>query len=284
MIGEPAGGLFVRADQFVFRLNPGAAATADLYATRFGQPYAGAAVITVPVPGRLQPDSPLAPGQAPPVAVPADAVSYPVRVVTDARGRARLRLRARDPGRPRDYIDGQVYALCPVLEDTIAVPGDPYPYNQWNFVSLLVWSGFSPGEPPTWHGDVEPVLRQYANLYPVMRDFLDLGDYASVCANAKRLMFAFGLDAGDPDSMPVTRDLSAAKRDTILRWLSEPGEDGKPLLGEPPRAHRGAAPASLPGAAAAPDGQAPPHRGGKASAASRRPAARYAAPSAGWTR
>jgi hypothetical protein len=305
VISEPSSGLFVRADQFVFRLTPGQGAAADLYATRFGRPYAGAGVITVPVPGQLQPDSPLAPGQAPPVAVPADAVYYPVRVVTDARGQARLRLRARDPGRPRDYIDGQVYALCPVLEETIAVPGDPYPYNQWNFVSLRVWSGFTPGEPPTWHGDIEPVLRQYANLYPVMRDFLDLGDYESVCANAKRLAFSFGLGIGDPDSMPVTRDLSAAKRNAILRWLSEPGEDGKPLLGEPLRpagsvparaVTASAVPAStgpastgpastgpagagpLPGAAPPPPGgQVPPRHGGKASAASRRPAARHGA-------
>jgi hypothetical protein len=287
VISEPAGGQFVRADQFVYRLDPGEGVTAELHATRFGQPYAGAAVITVPVPGQLQPDSALAPGQAPPVAVPAGAVAYPVRVVTDAAGRARLRLRARDPGRPRGYIDGQVYALCPVLEDTIAVPGDPYPFNQWNFISLLVWSDFAPGGPPTWHGDVEPVLRQYANLYPVMRGFLDLGDYESVAANAKRLAFSFGLGIDDPDSMPVTRDLSAAKRDAIVRWLSEPGADGKPLLGEPPpqagTAPAGAVPvgararadaAAPPGGRASASGQAPPHRGGKAAAASRRPAAR----------
>jgi hypothetical protein len=284
VISEPSDGLFVRADQFVFRLNPGQHATADLYATRFGQPYAGAAVITVPVPGQLQPDSPL--GQAPPVAVPAAAVSYPVRVVTDEHGRARLRLLASDPGRPRDYIDGQVYALCPVLEDTIVVPGDPYPYNQWNFISLHVWSGFTPGEPPTWHRDIEPVLRQYANLYPVMRDFLDLGDYESVCAHAKLLAFTFALDVSDPGAMPVTRDLSAAKRDTILRWLSEPGEDGKPLLGDPPppadpppaslasASPRPAGTGPRPGAAPPPGGQVPPHRGGKAAAAARRPAAR----------
>jgi hypothetical protein len=276
VISEPVGGVFVRTDQFVFRLDPGRTATASLYATRFGRPYPGAAVITVPVPGQLQPDSPLAPGQAPPVAVPADAIGYPVRVVTDERGRARLRIRASDPGRPRDYIDGQVYALCPVLEETIVVPGDPYPYNQWNFISLLVWSGFTPAEPPTWHGDIEPVMRQYANLYPVMRDFLDLGDYESVGAHAKRLAFAFGLDIDDPDSMPVTRDLSAAKRRAILRWLGEPGEDGKPLLGTPPRpaAAQPVGPEPAAGTGPAAHGQIPPHLGGKASAASRRPAAR----------
>jgi len=281
-ISEPDSGLFVRADQFVFRLNPGEHVSADVYATRFGQPYAGAAVLTVPVPGQLQPGSPLAPDQAPPVAVPADAIRYEVRAVTDERGVALLPLRARDPGQPRDYIDGQVYALCPVLEETVVLPGDPYPFNQWNFISLRVWSGFAAADRPTWYGDVEPVLRQYANLYPVMRDFLNLGDYESVCARANLLAFAFELDIGDPNSMPVSRDLSAAKRAAILRWLTKPGDDGKPLLGDPPPgrpagpgpdgpAPDGARPRA--GAGAVPDGQVPPHQGGKASAASRRPAA-----------
>lgn len=275
LISEPADGLFVRADQFVFRLSPGESAGVELHATRFGRPCAGAGVLTVPVPEQLQPDSPLSPGQAPPVAVPADAVQYPVRVVTDVRGRARLRLRARDPGRPRDYIDGQVYALCPVLESTIVAPADPYPYNQWNFISLRLWSGFRPDEPLTWHGAIEPVLRQYADLYPVMRDFLDLGDYEQVCAQAKRLVFAFELGIDDPDVMPVTRDLSAAKRKAILRWLREPGEDGRPRLGTPrqPAAARPAVaiPAEVPAPPAGP--VSPPQGGGKASAASRRPAA-----------
>jgi hypothetical protein len=285
VISEPDSGLFVRADQFVFRLDAGRAATATLYATRFGRPHAGAAVLTFPVPGQLQPDSPLDPGAAPPVAVPEDAVRYDVRVRTDERGVARLRLRARDPGRPRGYIDGQVYALCPVLEETIATPGDPYPFNQWNYVSLLVWGGFDAGDPPTWHGDrehegIEPVLRQYANLYPVMRDFLDLGDYDSVCAHAKLLSLVFSLDIGDPNAMPVTRDLSAARRSAIVRWLSEPGPDGKPLRGEPPAS----TPTPAPGTALAPGApQTPPRhggRGGKASAAGRRPAARRLA---AWT-
>jgi hypothetical protein len=196
-------------------------------------------------------------------------------VVTDKRGRARLRLHAGDPGRPRDYIDGQVYALYPVLESTIVSPGDPYPFNQWNFVSVLVWSGFQPDEPPTWHGAVEPVLRQYANLYPVMRDFLDLGDYEQVCAQAKQLAIPFGRGIDDPGSMPVTRDLSAAKRETLLRWLTRPGADGKPLLGTP---RAPADPGTLPAAPAAdaqpPGGQVSPRQGGKAAAASRRPAAR----------
>ena len=269
-IGEPANGLFVRADQFVFRLNPGDEADVDLYATRFGQPNAGAGVLVVPVPGQLQRG-----GLAPPTATPADAIVFDSRLVTDETGRARLTIRAGDPGRPRGYIDGQVYALYPVLEETLGPvlgpvlgPGHarPYPFNQWNYISVLAWSDFAPAEPPTWYGDIEPILRQYANLYPVMGDFLDLGDYDAVCARAGLLALAFGLDIADPNSMPVTRDLSRVKRAAIVRWLSEPGPNGKPVLGTPPGE---TAPASgnADGPAAVSDGH---WLGGKAAAAARR--------------
>ena len=67
-----------------------------------------------------------------------------------------------------------------------------------------------------------------------MDDFLDLADYEAVCANRELLAYAFDLDVTDPNSMPVTRDLSSGKRAAILRWLNEPGPDGKPLLGTPP--------------------------------------------------
>lgn len=269
-IEEPPTGVFVRADQFVFRLNPDEEATVLLYATRFGHPDPGAAVITVPFPEALQPESFL--GTAPPVATPADAVHYEARVVTDDHGMARLRIRSRDPGRPRGYLDGQVYAVYPVLAETIVSPADPYPYNHWNFVSLLVWSGFQPDEPPTWFGSIQPILQQYANLYPVMNRFLDLGDYDSVCDNIRLLALTFGLDLTNPNSMPVTRDLSAAKRAAILRWLTEPGDDGKPRKGATARPPAGTSESARglelqPGA---PSRTAPPHLGGKASAASRR--------------
>jgi hypothetical protein len=270
-IEESPGGVFVRADQFVFRLNPGEEVTAQLYATRYGHPYPGAAVITVPVPGQLQPFSPL--GPAPAAATPADAIRYDTRAVTDAHGMARLRIQALDPGQPRGYIDGQVYGIYPALEETVISPANPYPYNQWNFVSLLVWSGFEPDEPPTWFGSIQPVLQQYANLYPVMQRFLDLGNYESVCAHIPLLALAFGLNPSDPNSMPVTRDLSAAKRSAILRWLISTGEDGKPLMGSAGQLNaRMIQPAAAsPGSpAAGPSHVTPPSLGGKASAASRR--------------
>jgi hypothetical protein len=268
-ISEPPGGVFVRADQFVFRLNPGEEATVRLHATQFGRPYAHAPVVTVRYSDQLQPSSPL--GAAPMVATPEKAIEFPVRTVTDDRGIATLAVRAADPGTPRNYLDGQVYGLYPALEETIISPARPYPFNQWAFVTLLVWSGFEPDEPPTWFGTIHPILQQYANLYPVMSRFLDLGDYESVCDNLRLLELAFALDVDNPNSMPVTRDLSAAKRAAILRWLREPGDDGKPRKGIPPQPVPDVAPSEVPVSASslAPP-RVSPRQGGKASAASRR--------------
>jgi hypothetical protein len=73
--------------------------------------------------------------------------------------------------------------------------------------------------------------------------------------------------------MPVTRDLSTAKRNAVLRWLQDRGDDGRPRKGTPRE------PAPAPVAAitmprlAADGALAPamlPQQGGKASAASRR--------------
>jgi hypothetical protein len=118
-----------------------------------------------------------------------------------------------------------------VLEETVFWPTTPYPFNPWNYISLLVWDDFSIDDPPTWYGGLQAVFQQYANLYPVMGRFLDLASYESVVENRHLLLLGFGLGMDDPNSMPVTRDLSDAKREAILRWLST---DGTPPLGTQP--------------------------------------------------
>lgn len=235
-IREAPGGLFVRADEFVFRLSPGDQQDVRLYATRFGHPYSGAEVLTFPTPQflqpaqSLQPTQSLQPAQGLGVAEPSAAIRFDKLIVTDADGRANLHIEAGNPGTPRRYIDGQVYALYPALRETLE-QRDRYPFDPANFISLLVWSAFQPDEPPTWHGCIGAILTQYANLYPLMGDFVDLGDYDSVGKRAETLRFALRAGITDPNSMPVTRDLSPAKRAAILRWLSTPGADGLPLLG-----------------------------------------------------
>jgi hypothetical protein len=251
--------LYVRADALVYRFDPGESANVELYASRLGEPFEGATIELVADPSQLQPEPDI------PVGTPPDAVRFPGSVVTGAGGIAEVQLEASDPnvpaGPPRRGIDGQVYGVRAKLAED---PG--FPADQWNFVSVLVWGGFQPDDPPTWNGSLEPIFQQYANLYPIMGDVLDLSSYADVCANRKLLLLAFELDPADPNSMPVTRDLSSAKRAAILAWLNNLGPDGKPLLGVP----NAAAPAQAEAAATAERPALDLSRGGKAAAAARR--------------
>ena len=260
-VAEPPLGLYVRADQFVFRLDPGDQADVQVYATRYGQPYPNASVTVALDPSQLQQ------GTGSVVGMPTQALSFPSQVTTDANGVVTLSIGVSDPGNPRGYIDGQVYGVRLALEETTA-PGSSYPVNPWNFISLLVWDAFQPDDPPSWYGSLEPIFTQYANLYPVMDRFLNLADYDSVCENRRLLLLAFGLDANNPNTMPVTRDLSSSKRNAILQWLSTPDQDGKLLKGTPP-------PQALQALSVSPQTtkEEPPERafkGGKAAAAMRR--------------
>ena len=262
---EDLNGLYVRADRFVYRVSPGDSLVVQAFATRFGRPYAQASVVCFFDPSQLQGGN---------VGTPTAALRMGGngRIVTDAQGRAELTLAAADPGLPRDYIDGQLYGIRLALEETLA-PSAAYPFNEGDFVSVLLWSAVRPADLVAWHGGVQPIFQQYANLYPVMNRFLNLADYDSVCANARLLKLAFALPMDDPNSMPVTRDLSPAKRRAILHWLDTPGADGKPLKGEPP-VHAAALAAEAPATAAAPApspaSPSPPARGGKEAALARR--------------
>lgn len=266
--------LYVRADAFVHRIDPGDTVDVDVYATQFGEPLPDATVTFAYDPTGLQ--SQVAPPD-PTTSEPLGPLTYPAQLQTDAHGRATLTLAATDPGRPRDYLDGQLYGVRPALADQAPdAPVDP-----WNFISVLVSSQFHADDPVAWwgtpNGSLQPVFQQYRNLYPVMSLFLDLSDYDAVCANLHLLTLAFGLDEHDPNSMPVTRDLPKSTRAAILGWMNAPGPDGKPLLGTPPPP--AATPAAVERAPAAPPPEA--DRGGKASAAARRRSVRATIPTGG---
>ena len=216
LLEENSIGGYVRADTHVFRLNPGETARVELIATRFGQPAAGQQLDLALNPALQN----LSDSGDPLVNTPAEALQFPASVTTDARGRASFTLQAGNPGTPRGYLDGQVYA---VGYSWHAAPADYRP-NWWNFVSVRLWDAYTPSGPPTWQRDILPIFKQYANLYPVMRSIVDLGDYGSVVQHAGLLKLAFGLPAHDPNHMPITRDLSRDKRAMILAWLDNPSE------------------------------------------------------------
>jgi hypothetical protein len=137
---------------------------------------------------------------------------------------------AEGPGTPRGYLAGQLYGIAYQL--AAQPPG--YVSNPLNYVSILAFSKKVVPEHPTWYADIQQLFTQYGNLYPIMgRYVVHLGDYASVVSRIKILKLAFSLPPSDPNHMPVTRDLGAGDRSTILKWLDTKGPDGLPPLGTP---------------------------------------------------
>jgi len=228
---ENVDGLFVRADAFVYRLSPGDTAEVQLYATQYGELQDGAPIVVNFDPSQLQGST----TGKPPVATPASAITGfdPNTPIIASNGRAVLSLKASDPKNPRGYVDGQVYGVRP-LPQAVAQNAPGSWINPADFVSLLVWNAFDDTEAPTWYGNMQPIFTQYGHLYPLMDKLIDLTSYEAVAAHTEILTFVFSLPESDPNSMPVTRDLSPAKRAAILHWLKTPGPDGKPLLGTPP--------------------------------------------------
>jgi hypothetical protein len=245
LLQESVGGLYVRADQFVFRINPGESQTMEFYASRFGVPLAGAEISLNSQSadqtfmggsgGGAGVDPPTRPKAAiPDIFTPADGVAYRASATTDANGYAGVALTGNPDGLgnppPRGYIAGQLYGIDYRLADQPA----GYATNPFNYISILAYEKKEVPAEPTWYSDIEPLFTQYGNLYPIMGKYVvDLRDYGSVVSRVKVLRLAFSLPAEDPNRMPVTRDLGAGDRATILKWLDTRGPDGLPLLGRP---------------------------------------------------
>jgi hypothetical protein len=233
LVQESLGGLFARTDNFVCRLNPNQTKTLDIYASRYGKPLA-TTISFSSTPGILGVTGGGGPSGVtlPAVATPANGISFPLSIPTDASGRGAVPLTGAtlNPPMPRFYIDGQVYGIGYQLANQPAGTVT----NFWNYISALVFSPFDVPARPTWYADIQPILTQYGNLYPIMsKHLVDLGNYDSVVAHLKILRLAFSLPIGDPNHMPVTRDLSDRKRAMILFWIDHPGADGLPVKGVP---------------------------------------------------
>jgi hypothetical protein len=223
---EGTDGLHVRADEFVYRMSANDVASVTLRASRFGQPLPNANIAISLDPSQLQQGA-----GDPAVDKPEDAVKFPTTIVADAQGIASLPITAGSIDKPRTYIDGQVYGVRYTLPQSNPNAGGYF--NLSDFVSILVWTTYSAPANPDWNNDVGQILTQYQKLYPVMKGFVDLGVYASVVANKTQMRDVFSHPETDPRYMPVTRDLSPAKRNMILAWLNTTGNAGQPNLGPP---------------------------------------------------
>ena len=223
---------YVRADQFVFRMNPGEETEIDFYASHLGKLKSGQAIIC-----QFQESLINIMGQGngvPPTSTP-NILSFEKQIVTDKSGKAILKLRAGDPENPRGFVDGQVYALWYYIKgqatanfsiDITSNPPTILPttlsaIDPNNFISILVFDSVpkSAVKNPTWD-DIQPTMQQYANLYPLMsKGIFNLAEKDVVDKNAEILKFVFSKEKTDPNYMPATRDLSRDKQKMIINYL-----------------------------------------------------------------
>lgn len=219
---EENDGKVVLADDFVLRIDPPAKGrktfTSTLYARQRGKPVPAGTSIPASLAAPFTPGVPTGPGQPsapnPQAGFPGKAVRVPKTTETDANGVASLKLECANPGNPRGYIDGQVYWIA-------------YGEQQLDAVQIHLREAIAVPPHPTWDEHIQPIMQQYANLYPVMSNRLfNLADLESVRAHRTILELAFSLRIEDPNHMPVTRDLSGDKRDMLLSWLREQDDAG----------------------------------------------------------
>lgn len=103
-----------------------------------------------------------------------------------------------------------------LIGENPAVPNVPF----YPAVSVLFWQNqhITTGI-PTWNDNISPILGIYSQLYPGMTSRMDIGDEATVKANATAFRVRFNEPTDDPAFMPVVRDMSPETIDMMTRWL-----------------------------------------------------------------
>ncbi|GAB2917463.1 hypothetical protein GCM10027093_65080 [Paraburkholderia jirisanensis] len=234
-VREAPYGLEVRPETFTFKLDPNDSranrAESVLYAAQYGEPCVNRALnfwIGSPAPDFSNTPASQAPGATPKALLPVNNIPgdglhiTPADVRTDARGQVRITVAGPETmGNPRGYIDGQLYVV------SYNFAGDDTAIQQpFDKIAAVVYSTFpAQGQTidlnhPSWE-DVQPILQQYANLYPVMSKGLFDFSKKEVADSAAFIMhFVFDKPVDDPDQMPVTRDLSSTKRRMLINYFN----------------------------------------------------------------
>ncbi|MCF0069491.1 hypothetical protein LZD49_03350 [Dyadobacter sp. CY261] len=214
---EAIDGLVTRADNFVQRLDDGQSVDIDYYAYQWGKPLPNTAIsVTLDPP---TPDTPVGPKN--PISevygnnFPVNGLTFNGQIKTGNDGKAQMRLTGNAIDSPRVYIDGQIYSLTYQTSTVDAAFGT-------ESVVVHLRDYFQEITDPVWD-DISDIMIQYSNLYPIMsRYVVNLADPEALAEKKNILIFAFSRDINDTMHMPVTRDLSKTKRQTILNWLNNP--------------------------------------------------------------
>jgi len=214
---EAVDGLVARAEEFVLRIDCHETKKVKFHAYQWGRPLSGATITTKMQPPT--PDTPLGPQN--PISIiygnnfPQDGLSYDSSVTTGSDGTAEIFIHGNPIHSPRHYIDGQIYMFDYSLNSV-----DPA-FGTENIIVHLR-DEFETIQNPVW-GDIQPIMIQYGNLYPIMSRYIaTFADPEALIEKKNIFIFAFSRSIEDTMHMPVTRDLSEGKRQTILNWFNNP--------------------------------------------------------------
>ncbi len=245
---ENERGLYVRPNQFVYRMNPGieaapetsrssaggkpsghsnpGTATVEFYVSCFGRPASGVGLVVSlmpPLDAQTYSNNTLGTGGTSGMvnmSVPESALTLENNgmVTTDEKGIATLQIKASNPGNPRGYMDGQIYFLQYEFQDE-SLRGS-YVQSPDDLVSVQVYDAQPDIKDVTWENFVGPVLEQYGKIYPIM-SFINLENQQAVAKNAKKIRNVLLSSPLMGGHMPVTRDLSASRLNLIIQWLDQ---------------------------------------------------------------
>jgi hypothetical protein len=212
---------------------PGTTATTQVYVSNLCKPMVGKQleleIISVhgAPPATVPPNSP---GNTP----QADGAITATISPTDANGYATVTITVlKDPGFRTPLLDGQLYFI------NITDPDLPKPasLSQSSMISCIAWSDYPVNQNPTWE-EIQDLFAGFIKLFPGMNKKINFSDFATFQTFALNPPWgAYGAPAGplginrgaigfyltrditDPRHMPVTRDMSPARRDTILYYI-----------------------------------------------------------------
>jgi hypothetical protein len=235
LLEESAQGLSVRADQFLFRMNPGMTTTPafprgetniiDFHVRKFGEiDGTDGLQLTLHI---------MSPEEAETytlgtlgtsgtngisknnLSVPQGVLSTVPGTVTVQSGKATVTIQGSDPGNPRGYVDGQVY----FIRYAFTLPVDGYNGDPNDIVSIQIYQQNPIAGTPTWNNGIGAILRQYGMLYPIMGRF-GLWTYEGVKTNHEKIERVLRTDMSLPLHMPATRDMSTIRCQLILDWFA----------------------------------------------------------------
>lgn len=221
ILAENKDGYYMRANQFVYRMNPGFETTpdfprgstnqVDIHVLRFGRPVSDGTMISLTMKSELEAINYTVQTLGTSgtlgvknLSIPQDALTFPAQAET-TNGIASFKMSCIAPGNPRHYIDGQIYFLDYNFVD------NPIAKDINDIVSVMIYD-------QKVEEDATSVLAKFGRLYKIMGF---LADEEKIEQIDMRNMIKTLLEKPMTDlvHMPVTRDLSKAARDKIVAWV-----------------------------------------------------------------